>query len=264
MRVKMDDRSVAHETVLEQLQTFGLSTYAARTFVALVSLGHGTASEVSNTVSVPRTRVYDAVDELEQRGLVTVTENSPQQFWPISPETTGAKFEREYTQHADVLRDALDSLESNAASTEQRGVWTVDGHEAISERIVQLLRTADEEVVFASADSLLDPTVIQSLDEAQNGGVTIKLGEMGAPTKSDISSVLADTTRDISLWQFENRPPGRLVIVDSERTLVSTVVPDEHDSAQSSQEGVERAIWGRGPDNNVISVLRVLFGQSPV
>jgi sugar-specific transcriptional regulator TrmB len=33
---------------VEHLETLGLSAYAARTFVALVSLGEGTAREVSN------------------------------------------------------------------------------------------------------------------------------------------------------------------------------------------------------------------------
>lgn len=261
----MDDKSVAHETVLEQLQTFGLSTYAARTFVALVSLGHGTAEDVSNTVSVPRTRVYDAVEELEQRGLVTVDGESPQEFWPISPETAGTRFEREYTRHANVLREALDSLESNAVSTEQRGVWTTSGHEAISRQIERFLRTAQDEIVFASSESLLDPTVIQALDEAQDNGVTVKLGEMASPVSDDISAVLSDTAEDVSLWQFETHPSGRFVIVDSRRTLVSTVVPDEHHSdglATPHRDGVEMAIWGNGPDNNVISVLRVLFGHS--
>lgn len=263
----MDDKSVAHETVLEQLETFGLSTYAARTFVALVTLGHGTAQDVSATVSVPRTRVYDAIEELEQRGLVTIEEESPQRFWPISPETAGTQFEREYTRHADVLRKALDSLESNPVSTEQRGIWTTDGHEAVSRRIKRLIQAAEEEIIFTSSESLLDPRVIQALSEAQDDEVTIKLGEMKTPVKSDISDVLSDAASDVSLWDSENRPSGRLVIVDTEQILISTVVPDgdlseQHSAATTDQtkENTEIAIWGKGPDNNVISVLRVLVG----
>lgn len=263
----MNDKSVAHETVLEQLEIFGLSTYAARTFVALVTLGHGTAQDVSTTVSVPRTRVYDAIEELEQRGLATIEGESPQRFWPISPETAGTRFEREFTRHADVLRKALDSLESNPVSTEQRGIWTTDGHETVSRRIQRLIHTAEEEIIFTSSESLLDPGVIQALDEAQDDGVRIKLGEMEAPTKSDISDVLSDAASEVSLWDAENRPTGRLVIVDTEQILISTVVPDgdlseQHSGAATNpiKENTEIAIWGKGPDNNVISVLRVLVG----
>jgi len=51
---------------IEQLERFGMSAYAARTFVALASLG--TARDVSQVSEVPRTRVYDAIDELQDRG----------------------------------------------------------------------------------------------------------------------------------------------------------------------------------------------------
>ncbi|GAB7019785.1 helix-turn-helix domain-containing protein [Halostagnicola bangensis] len=56
----------------KQLKAFGLSTYAARTFVALVGLGGGTTQNVSDASEVPRTRVYDAADELHDRGLIDV------------------------------------------------------------------------------------------------------------------------------------------------------------------------------------------------
>lgn len=41
---------------------FGLSTYAARTFVGWVRLGSGTARDVSRVADVPRPRVYDVAE----------------------------------------------------------------------------------------------------------------------------------------------------------------------------------------------------------
>ncbi|MXR53009.1 TrmB family transcriptional regulator [Halovenus sp. WSH3] len=260
----MSGRSAAHETVLEQLQTFGLSAYAARTFVALVTLGRGTAQEVSNTVDVPRTRVYDAAEELAERDLVAVTESSPKQFWPISPETAGRQFEREYRQHANVLREALGNLESTPRSQEQRGVWTTTGSEAISERLQRLIRTAETDVVFASSEELLDPAVIDTLSRAQADGLTIKLGEMADPVDSDIRDVLDDSPGRATLRQFERPATGRLAIVDGQRILVSTVVEDT--DAQSNGDrspGTETAVWGDGLDEGVLSVLRVLLLPSP-
>jgi len=67
-----DSSENSRAVAVEQLTALGLSTYAARTFVALVSLGKGTAQDVSEIADVPRTRVYDAVEELRERGLVDV------------------------------------------------------------------------------------------------------------------------------------------------------------------------------------------------
>lgn len=68
---------------MEQLQAFGLSTYAAQTFVALVSFGDGTAEDVSAISEVPRTRVYDAAAELHDHGLVDIHQSTLQRFAPI-------------------------------------------------------------------------------------------------------------------------------------------------------------------------------------
>jgi len=111
-------RSVA----VAQLESLGLSAYAARTFVALVGLGGGTAQEVSEASDVPRTRVYDAAEELRERGLVDVQQSTPKRFWPISVETAGRHFEREYTNRVNRLTGALDDLESPSRTEEQRGV----------------------------------------------------------------------------------------------------------------------------------------------
>ena len=109
-----EPRSVA----VEQLTTLGLSVYAARTFVALVSLGEGTAQDVSEVANVPRTRVYDAADELGERGLVDVKQSNPKRYWAISTETTGRHFKQEYEHRANALTDALDGLESSNHTTE--------------------------------------------------------------------------------------------------------------------------------------------------
>ncbi|WP_433633300.1 TrmB family transcriptional regulator [Halomicrococcus sp. NG-SE-24] len=81
---------------IDQLEQLGLSTYAARTLVALVALGSGTAKDVSEVADVPRTRVYDAVEELQEEGLVDIQQSTPKQFWPVSTETLSRSFERTY------------------------------------------------------------------------------------------------------------------------------------------------------------------------
>lgn len=96
---------------VQHLESLGLSAYAARTFIALVTLETGTAKSVSETVDVPRTRVYDAVDELEEWGLVSVDESTPKQFQSAPTETVTDVFEQEYMNRIDGLRRALTALE---------------------------------------------------------------------------------------------------------------------------------------------------------
>ncbi|MDS0282855.1 TrmB family transcriptional regulator [Haloarcula onubensis] len=96
---------------IDQLAALGLSAYAARTFVGLLELGTGTAKSVSETVDVPRTRVYDAVEELSDRGLVSVEETTPKRFSSVPAETACEQFEREYMGRIVELQRSLDAVE---------------------------------------------------------------------------------------------------------------------------------------------------------
>ncbi|MFW6018006.1 MAG: TrmB family transcriptional regulator [Halapricum sp.] len=248
-----DPTSVA----IEQLEQFGLSTYAAQTFVALASLGTGTARDVSRVSDVPRTRVYDAIDELHDRGLVDVRQSSPREFWAISAETATRTFKRELQHRTDLLRTALDELEPEQRQDEQRGVWTVESQQAVTQRVVEFFASAEDEIVYMTVADLLTDDLIDELREAAARGVTIKLAGVSDPVREHIEEELPDAETFESLWDWSETPAGRLLMIDREQTLVSVLVNGEE--AAPSDPRSETAIWGRGETNSLVVVLKALF-----
>lgn len=243
---------------IEALEEFGFSTYAARTFVALVSLGSGTAKDVSEVADVPRTRVYDAVDELHDRGLVDVQQSSPKEFWAISSETTSRKFEKEMKHRTRALRSALDELEPSHRTEEQRGVWTVDGDGAVTDRVLEFVRGAEEEVVYMTVEGLLDDAVVGALSDAADRGVSIKLAGVSPDVQRELRTEMPGAELFDSLWLWSDTPAGRLMMVDRRETLVSVLVDDEAD-ADADDDRTETAIWGSGETNGLVIVLRAMF-----
>ena len=242
---------------IEQLEQFGLSSYAARTFVALSSLGIGTARDVSQVSEVPRTRVYDAMDELRNRGLVDVKQSSPKQFWAISPESTSRSFEHEYEQRTEVLRTALSDLVPVQRRTTQRGVWTVDGQPAVTERVREFFESAEEEIVYMTVEDLLTEDLIEALADAADRGVSIKLGGVSAEVQERIQDEIPGATMFESLWVWSDTPAGRLMMIDGQKTLVSALV-NGVDEAPSDPRS-ETAIWGAGETNSLVAVLKAIF-----
>lgn len=247
----------SRSAAIEQLEALGLSSYAARTYVALVSLGDGTAQDVSDVSDVPRTRVYDAVKELQERGLVDVRQSTPKRFWPVSTETIGQHFEREYANRVNRLLESLDAIEPAARSSEQRGVWTVTGREAVTDRIEEFVESADDEVVFMTVGEHLTDEVVDSLRAASERGVSIKLAEMSESVEGDIWDRVPAAEMFDSLWVWSDTSAGRLLMVDQEKTLVSVLVPEE--SVRPAESGEETAIWGTGETNSLVVVLKALF-----
>ena len=252
-----DSSDRARSTAITQLKALGLSTYAARTFVALVSLGEGTAQDVSDVAEVPRTRVYDAADELRERGLVDLKQSKPTQYWAISTETTGRHFKEEYDHRVAELTDALGALEPSNASDEQRGVWTVTGRDTVTERVVDFVSGAEDEVVYMTSNELLDRAVVDGISAASDRGVSIRLAEMSASATDRLAEQVPDAQLFESLWDWSDTPAGRLLMVDEEKTLVSVLVDGTGKYPPEPRD--ETAIWGAGQSNSLVVVLKAMF-----
>lgn len=231
----------------------GLSAYAARTYVALVGLGEGTARDVSERAEVPRTRVYDAVEELSERGLVDVQHATPKRFCPASAETTSRHFEREYASRVNHLREALDGVDHQPGSDEQRGVWTVTGRTAVTDRVLEFLAAAEREVVYMTVEELLTDEIVDTLRAARNRGVRIGLDPADDAVYRRIREAVGTVETVETSWDPTETPAGRVVLVDRERTLASVLVENGNGGRE------ETAIWGSGRTNSLVVVLRATF-----
>ncbi|ELZ31137.1 putative transcriptional regulator [Halogeometricum pallidum JCM 14848] len=252
-----DSSDDPHAVAVEQLESLGLSAYAARTFVALDSIERGTAQEISDVSEVPRTRVYDAVEELRGRDLVDVQQSSPKQFWSVSGETARRRFEREYTHRLDTLSDALDAIETPPRTTEQRGVWTVTGRETVTDRLVEFIDEATEEIVFMTVEELLSEEIVDRLRAAGRRGVSVRLAGLSPSVRDDIRAKVPEAEPFESLWAWSETPAGRRLMVDREKTLVSVLV--DGDSHHPPEPRDETAIWGTGETNGLVVVLKAMF-----
>lgn len=243
------------EAAVEQLEAFGLNEYTARTFVGLLALGSGTAKQISDVADVPRTRVYDVVEELQELGLVSVQHSEPKRFWAVSGETASEQFEQQLLRRVNIFREAVGAIDTAVRSEEQRGVWTVSGRGAVTAHTVEMLDDASDEIVFMTVEPLLESEILDSLAAARERGVTVTLGEMAAEAEQTIRETVSGTERVDSLWDWEDTPAGRVLLVDGQKTLVSVLAGDAPISRRD-----ETAIWGVGPNNNLVVVLRAMFG----
>ncbi len=69
-----------------KLELLGLNKYEALAYEALVRLGKTVASEISRESNVPYGRIYDTLNSLASKGLVTVIPEKTKKFAASSPE----------------------------------------------------------------------------------------------------------------------------------------------------------------------------------
>ena len=264
----MDGKS-NHTEAIELLQELGLKEYEAKSFVALSRLPSGTAKEMSDVSEVPRTRIYDAVRMLESKGLVEIQHSNPQRFRAVPVDEAIETLKEEYDRRTETLRNAL--REMDAARTEgdtdvTHEVWALSGDRAITTRTQQLLGEASEEVILVLGDeALFDETMVDNLKAAHERGVDVIV--TAENLREEVESALPDARVFISGLEWLAEPDladdtteiSRLLLVDQNTILVSTF-----STASDGTRRDEHAVFGRGFDNGLVTIVRRLMATGLV
>lgn len=249
-----DDADRVEAELLELIEELGFKQYEAQTLVGLSRIGTGTAKDVARVSDVPRTRVYDAVDALHERGLVDVQYTTPKKFTIVSRETLVRKLNVEREETIADLATLLEELGPEETTQEQFGVWTVTGTEAVAQRVTEFLEVADEKIVLMTTDDLLSDEQIDDLAAAHERDVDVYVAGISEHVQERIQERVPSAELFETLWEWRETPAGSLLIVDDRNALVSALV-----DGQGSTEHEETAIWGSGERNSLVVVLRTIF-----
>ncbi|MFB6269155.1 MAG: TrmB family transcriptional regulator [Halobacterium sp.] len=232
---------------VDALKRLGLTTYEARVFVALQKLGTGTASEIAGVADVPRSQVYGAADDLEDRGLVDVQQSDPTRYRPVDVEEARERLYRQLRSESDAAFDYLESIESEApAEEESESIWTVRGSENVASRAAQLIESADSAVQYGTDDvDYLEPVVRDALADAAKGGAGVVVVSADDAVLEVVDELGVDTV-PVGERKPEMRT-GRVLMVDQEAVLISV------------RGDTEAAFWSR--DTGFATMLSTLLEE---
>jgi sugar-specific transcriptional regulator TrmB len=251
------------EQSIELLQQLGLKEYEARSFVALARLPQGTAKEISEVSDVPRTRVYDSIRVLEEKGLVEIHHSNPKQFRAVAIPEAVSILRAEYLSRIESLRDQLEGLEPASVGEDSEvthEVWGLSGPAAIAARTEQLIEGADQEIIFVIGhERIATEELIAVLQEATDRGTSVIIGTVDDTLADELDGKLPDAEVFVSEldWLSESPLPGddtridRLLLTDRDTILASS----SHSGADSGEE----AVFGRGFDNGFVAIVRRLM-----
>lgn len=245
------------EHAVTLLQDLGLKQYEARCFVALTRLPTAKAREIGDVADVPRTRVYEAVENLAELGLVETQETSPKRFRAVSIDEAltilRQRYERQFTELGDAL-GSIEAVRESDSETQLSGVWTLSGSSAIRARVAELLGEADEEVVYlVGDDAALSEETLARLDAASRRGLPLYVGTATDSIYGRIETAVPGVKRFDSWidWLWSSGEPedawtlGQILVVDRHAVLVSAHRASPGDGDEDS------AVWTAGVGNGL-------------
>jgi len=170
------------EEIAATLRGFGLSGYAANAFCALVRLPEATAGNLMGRTGIPDSKIYYALDELVERGLVAVQPGKPKTYRAVPPKQTEARLakmleERHERERVAVTRVAalLEPLQSAAKSPATDIAYVVKGLSNILGRAQAMIASARREVVVLASDESFFRKLEPDLAKAARRRMAVKL-----------------------------------------------------------------------------------------
>ena len=76
---------IGSEEILDALKNIGLNLYERKIYIALIAKGVATAGEVSEIAKVPRSRSYDVLESLADKGFVVAQSSKPIKYVALAP-----------------------------------------------------------------------------------------------------------------------------------------------------------------------------------
>lgn len=219
--------------VYEILQQLSFTEYEAKAYLALLKSseplsGYATALQSG----VPRSRIYDVLNSLEERGDVIASHETPALYMPISPEELINNRRKAADQNFSVAAQLLSTYKSHSVLKEN--IWNIRGRDGIFNRICEIIGRAERHIFLEIWPDDLGK-VEAALRQAAQAGVKITLVSYG---KVDID--FADVYVHYPLEAEESG--GRWVILscDSREALagVASFAEENCRAAWSSHPGL--------------------------
>ncbi|MFB6161950.1 MAG: TrmB family transcriptional regulator sugar-binding domain-containing protein [Halococcoides sp.] len=202
------------ETIIRQhLTTFGLSEKEIDAYLAVLRSGTKTTGDLADSAEVSTGYIYDVVQTLSDRKLVTIDEStSPTTVRARPPEEVSAEF----TARIDELEDAID--EAFAGGDEPAGFEIVRSRSTVRRRARSAIETAEGEVFIVIPATEFEK-LRDALTAAVDRGVFVYLMLVPPGVSSTIDDLDAPGTIARVLRTWSAKPPVT-VIADETRGVI--------------------------------------------
>ena len=244
---------------ISRLQEHGLTEYEARAYLALLELENSEASPVADLARVPRTKIYQALDGLESKKLLSVIPDRPKRYQVLPISGYIESLEHNYRQRADALGGAKDQLVEEFAprgkvQMERSGGFVVlKGRANISSKICELIGKAQRDFAVATSAMGAHRLAYHSdlLEQAAARGADVRILAPVTDQNAESAEGLAEKTE--MRHAIVELGAVTLVFVDEREVLLTHHVPDDRHYFQ----GADVALWSDDPA--IVGSLKSLF-----
>ncbi|MEM4336992.1 MAG: helix-turn-helix domain-containing protein [Candidatus Woesearchaeota archaeon] len=234
---------------LNKLKDFGLNSYEAKLWTALLSRGVATAGELSDIANVPRSRSYDVLESLEKKGFIIMKVGKPIKYVAVPPSEVVERVKKKIEKETKEQINNLDKIKKSEILSEletlhSQGIELVDptefsgalrGRHNIYNHYEILIKNAEKTInLMTTPEGLIrkSDALIRALSKAKEKGVKIKILTKNSPILQKLTKDIKEMV-EIRYSDIE----GRMIVVDKKSTIF--VITDD----KKTHPTYDSAIW---------------------
>ncbi|MDD1755519.1 MAG: helix-turn-helix domain-containing protein [Methanomassiliicoccales archaeon] len=220
-------------TPVDGLMRLGLTEYEARAYVAMVTIGEGGITEISQQSGMPRSRVYDIMERLAKKGFVEVGGMKPLRYRAVDPDKVTSQIRAELTRTADTVQSNLKDLRRRTDSL-PTPLWFIQGEGTIDMEIKDFIGKSQSPIeMLVMSNSLLLKHLAEITERSKSVRVDVVVanepeGFRGLMGKARLMSMpsLKATSLDwlvgtgFPMTDWERRVRNELVIVSGSNSML--------------------------------------------
>jgi len=169
-----DNTMIVQKEFLKKIKDFGLNSYEAKIWTALLSRGVSTAGELSDIANVPRSRSYDVLESLEKKGFIVMKIGKPIKYIAVPPEEVLDRVKKNVKDDADKQVQVLEEL---------RKTDIIDELKLLHTKGVEMVEPTDLTGALKGRSNAYNQ--LDSMIKAAESTIVMVTTEQGLPRKMD-------------------------------------------------------------------------------
>lgn len=231
---------VGSTEVMDALKGIGLNLYERKILLALLAKGIATAAEVSEISSVPRSRSYDVLQSLADKGFVMLQPSKPIKYVALQPKEALDKTKEIMQQKHEELISRIEKIKTSSIADELDQIYkeglsiiqptemtgTFKGKNIIDRELKSLFKQAQKNIDIVTTEKGLKDlhaSHLRALKKAVNRGVNVRVV---APHNND--SIAKDVGNVVDLRNGDTH--GRIWSIDGKQVVMALTGDDTHES----------------------------------
>jgi len=227
---------IVQEQLLKKIKDFGLNSYEAKIWTALLSRGISTAGELSDIANVPRSRSYDVLESLEKKGFIIMKLGKPIKYIAVSPEEVVERVKKRVYEDAEQTLQRMDELkESNIlqelTQLHNNGIDTIapedisgsfKGQDNIYDHLNLMIKDAEKNIILVTSEEGLirkGKALFRQIKKAHERGVNITIN---APL-TDKNKPTVELLKPYATITHLNNLKARFLIIDEQQLFFMLV-----------------------------------------